>query len=169
MPKTTVSAGVFACSTCCVPLCYQDDAQTIYSTYVRLNLLHVVNILKVVDSEAYCLLDHFIGRTDGDSLFLYRPVRLIVAPRADAVDEAYPREWVHSRGASPLPVWGCNCCRRPVGVGYEFICHLAQPVSFVNAVQCSTDQNVIRCICGCYLGYRYRNYILVGEIIELTS
>lgn len=169
MPKTTVSVGVYACPTCCVPLCFQDEVQTIYSSYVRVNLLHVVNILKVVDSEAFCILDHFIGRMDGDSLFLYRPVRLTVAPRADAIDGAHPREWVHSRGTTLLPVWGCICCRRPIGVGYDFMLHFAQPIALVNAAQCSTDSNVIRCVCGCYLGYYYRNYVLIGEITELTS
>lgn len=169
VPRTTGCTGVFACSVCCVPLCYQEDVQVVYSTYVRLHMLHVVNVLRVTDGEAFCLLDHFVGRVDGDNLFLYRPTRLAVAPRTDAVDGVYPREWAYSRGASLLPVWGCVCCRRPIGVGYEYVYHFAQPISFVNVAQCTTDPNIIRCLCGCYIGFRYRQYVLVGDVLELTA
>lgn len=168
VPRPNVTSAVYACATCCVPLCYQEDIRMFHSTYVWLSALHVVNISRVEDGNVFCLCDHHVGRLDGESLYLYRPVRLVVAPRTDGVISDYPREWFYSRIHPSYPLWGCTCCRRPIGVGHDFICHFAQPISFVNVVESTTDANVVRCICGCYIGYRYQRFILVGEIIELV-
>lgn len=167
VPRSLTNTSVFGCPVCMIPLCFYDDVVAFHGSYLSVNPLLVANLLRTTNNDVYCVGNHQVGRLNGNSLYLYRPVRLSLDATTDAGADAKPREWTFLPGNYPFPVWGCICCQRPVGTGFGFTYHYCQPASFVNVVPSSTDANVVKCLCGCYIGYNYQGVILVGEVYEL--
>lgn len=174
IPRSSVNTSVYGCAICQVPLCFYDAVKVHHTSYVCLDPLHVANLSRLAEDrgDAFCAEGHCVGRLYGNTLYLYRPIRINIAGRVNGgADPAVVQEWAFIPRNYRFPIWCCICCQRPIGSGYGFAYHFAPPVSFVNVRESSADPSEIRCLCGCYVGYRFQYAILVGEIdeFELTS
>lgn len=159
---------IYGCTICYNPICFAQDAWSVDDLYLSVKTLNAVNISRIENDEASCICGRRIGQIDGDTLYIYRPIRLSVPPSNMEPRNGVVREWCFPPGNYNFPIWGCVCCQRSLGTGYEFLHHYCLPVSLINSVELDTDRNNIRCVCGCYVGYRHRGYILVGEIVQLN-
>lgn len=161
---------VYGCAICFSPICFARDVQVLDDLYLCASTLSVVNVAKIEADEAFCLCGRYIGQLDGETFYLHRPSRLNVGPTNDMdQDNDTNHEWGYAPGNYRFPIWGCVCCRRVIGTGFEFLHHYCLPISLANAVETENDRRTIQCVCGCYLGYRHRGYVLIGEIIQLNA
>lgn len=159
---------VHGCPVCYTPMCFSQDVQMIDDTYIVVSTLRAINIARVEAEEAFCVCGRYIGQLDGDTFFFHQPVRLNVAATAEDLPNGVERDWHYVPNDFRSPIWGCICCRRVIGTGFEFLHHYCLPVSLVNVVE-GTDRRRIQCVCGCYIGYRHRSCILLGDFVQLNS
>lgn len=160
---------VYGCSVCYNPICFREDVQVFDDLYLAVSTLRAVNVVRVELDEAFCLCGRYIGQVDGDTFYLHCPTRLTVGVNEAEQNNGVEREWCYAPGSYRFPIWGCGCCSRVIGTDFEFLHHYCFPISLVNVVESDIDRRTIRCICGCYIGYRHRGYVLIGEILQLNS
>lgn len=162
--RCSSAVDVIKCSVCSTVFCLNTDITLDDSVFVSIDAIQVANVTLGLNGLLNCRCNAVAGHLIGDHVFLYSFVRSVVAATEDYIG---PIEWRYRSAVATELVWGCTGCLRPIGVGIDFAHHIAVQLRIMNAFVGLADPNEVRCVCGRYLGYKYLDRILLGELIAL--